>query len=369
MDVMDKPLFRGMTSCGAIFALITSAVLSGCGADKAVEYDTNRAYYLPYASGRSFGVVQGSFTGGPPFSHQNEISYDFKMMAGTVVLAARSGEVTEVIDSNSDACTDGGCANNLIYVVHNDVSTGGDSSEARYLHLQKNGACVKKGDNVSQGDIIALSGDVGRSIMPHLHFQIVPGPGQTLPNPTGPVLATDTPRSFVDVKGDGVPSGSLILPPKYTSANMPGKNWCSSAGVPIPDQESNDHKSIAQNGLCLQAASTAPVGDTVEVVSGCLGGVGDPRADASRRWIFTDEGYIRSAYGLCVSVASASVIPELQSCSGDDSRKWEYDVEASRIKSILTGECLDFSNGEGGALSMSACDLMNDFQNMTMKDL
>ena len=366
--MMDKPLFRRMANLSTIFALITSTALSGCGADKAVEYDTSRAYYLPYASGRSFGVVQGSFTGGPPFSHQNEISYDFKMMAGTVILAARSGEVTEVIDSNSDACTDG-CANNLIYVVHNDVSSGGDSSEARYLHLQKGGACVKKGDKVSQGDIIALSGDVGRSIMPHLHFQIVPGPGQTLPDPHGPVLATDTPRSFVDVKEDGIPSGSILLPPKYTSANIPQKNWCTSAGVPIPDQDSHTHTSIAQNGLCLQSASTASVGDTINVVSGCLGGVGDPRADASRRWIYTDEGYIRSAYGLCVSVASASVIPELQSCSVDDSRKWEYDVEASRIKSILTGECLDFSNGDGGALSMSACDAMNDSQVLAIEDL
>merc|ERR1712216_539214 len=48
-----------------------------------------------------------------------------------------------------------------------------DGTYARYFHLRHNGAFVKKGDRVSEGDQIGLSGNTGFSSTPHLHFDVV----------------------------------------------------------------------------------------------------------------------------------------------------------------------------------------------------
>jgi murein DD-endopeptidase MepM/ murein hydrolase activator NlpD len=47
-----------------------------------------------------------------------------------------------------------------------------DGSVARYIHLQKRGALVKLGDEVRQGQRIALSGNTGQTGGPHLHFDV-----------------------------------------------------------------------------------------------------------------------------------------------------------------------------------------------------
>lgn len=45
-----------------------------------------------------------------------------------------------------------------------------------YVHLLTESALVKKGDKVSQGQVIGKVGNAGRSAAPHLHFQIMDGP-------------------------------------------------------------------------------------------------------------------------------------------------------------------------------------------------
>ena len=53
--------------------------------------------------------------------------------------------------------------NQLIIKHDNGYTTG-------YAHLTK--ALLKKGDKVKQGDIVALSGNTGKSTGPHLHFTL-----------------------------------------------------------------------------------------------------------------------------------------------------------------------------------------------------
>lgn len=42
-----------------------------------------------------------------------------------------------------------------------------------YAHTRENSLCVKKGNKVKQGDVIAKVGNTGHSTEPHLHFQLI----------------------------------------------------------------------------------------------------------------------------------------------------------------------------------------------------
>ncbi len=59
------------------------------------------------------------------------------------------------------------CRNNLINVKHD------DGTEAQYVHLTLNGALKNEGDSIVQGEVIALSGNTGKTTGPHLHFQVI----------------------------------------------------------------------------------------------------------------------------------------------------------------------------------------------------
>ena len=50
-----------------------------------------------------------------------------------------------------------------------DIQHGGQY-KTRYLHLSR--VLVRKGESVSRGQRIALSGNTGRSTGPHLHFEL-----------------------------------------------------------------------------------------------------------------------------------------------------------------------------------------------------
>ena len=135
--------------------------------DKDAVHDDDHVYALPYASGRSYRVLQGY---GSRFSHTGLEAYavDFDMPEGTPVHAARAGVVARVEESHSIGCWEDGCGRyaNYIVVLHNDGTTG------EYYHLQKDGALVDVGDNVVRGQKIGLSGNTGHTTMPHLHFAV-----------------------------------------------------------------------------------------------------------------------------------------------------------------------------------------------------
>jgi len=135
--------------------------------DKDAVHDDDHLYALPYASGRSYRVLQGY---GSRFSHTGleEFAVDLNMPVGTAVHAARAGVVARLEESNSKGCWEDGCGKfaNFIVILHSDGTTG------EYFHLQEHGALVNVGDSVSQGQKIAYSGNTGHTTMPHLHFAV-----------------------------------------------------------------------------------------------------------------------------------------------------------------------------------------------------
>ena len=131
------------------------------------QHDDTVVYQLPYASGESWTVLQGY---GSRFSHTGLERYtiDFDMPIGTPVLAARDGIVVRTKDENDQACWESDCGRfaNFVVVLHDDETTG------EYFHLRKDGVIVGAGERVVAGQLIAYSGNTGKSTMPHLHFGV-----------------------------------------------------------------------------------------------------------------------------------------------------------------------------------------------------
>ncbi len=157
-------------------------------------------YKLPWAhASGGFSIGQGNQSA-PGNSHCNgcaqQYALDILLPVGTQLRAARPGVVTAVLEkewrgfdcatlpANSPLCpwTDvsmipapgtnpppGGwtCApmSNHIIITHE------DGTHSVYFHLAYNGAWVGVGQQVSRGQTIGLSGNVGCSTAPHLHFQ------------------------------------------------------------------------------------------------------------------------------------------------------------------------------------------------------
>jgi murein DD-endopeptidase MepM/ murein hydrolase activator NlpD len=146
--------------------LIISANVSSANCTDTV-HDDDHLYSLPYASNKSYRVLQGF---GSRFSHTGleEFAIDIDMPVGTPVHAARDGVVAEVEESHNKGCWDDGCGNyaNFIVILHSDGTTG------EYYHLKKGGSAVAVGDTVTQGQKIGYSGNTGHTTMPHLHFAV-----------------------------------------------------------------------------------------------------------------------------------------------------------------------------------------------------
>jgi len=155
-------------------------------------------YKQPFPEGETTFAFQGNFG---KFSHRYSYSYDFMRPCGSPILASRSGGVFYVEDRHDgNVWTKSDYANNYILIYHDD----GEASY--YHHLQQGSAMVKEGDQVEQGDPIALVGNVGRSSGPHIHFEVY-------------YLYSNIPVSFQDVssKVAGIPRALHF----YKSGNGP----------------------------------------------------------------------------------------------------------------------------------------------------
>lgn len=124
-------------------------------------------YRLPWQRSESYPV--GQAYGGPITTHterSSQFAVDFSMPMGTTVLAARSGTVVNLEDSFGAGAMDKVYADkaNFVDVLHN------DGTIATYAHLA--GVKVRRGQRVSVGEKIGISGSSGFSSGPHLHFVV-----------------------------------------------------------------------------------------------------------------------------------------------------------------------------------------------------
>ena len=125
-------------------------------------------YAMPFGPGR-YVVMQGPRG---TFSHfagsASENAVDWTVPEGTIVCAARDGRVVGVKqDSNI-----GGADRSFRPFANYVIVKHSDGTFAEYVHLQKDGAMVKMGDEVTTGQPIGLSGQTGFSSKPHLHFDV-----------------------------------------------------------------------------------------------------------------------------------------------------------------------------------------------------
>lgn len=139
-------------------------------------HDDEYLYLLPYASGKSYRVIQGFDS---RFSHSGveQFAVDFKMAVGTPVHAARGGVVARIEESHDKGCWQDGCGKyaNYVVIMHDDGTTG------EYYHLSQNGALVEVGERVLPGQQIGLSGNTGHTALPHLHFAVYKATRRALP--------------------------------------------------------------------------------------------------------------------------------------------------------------------------------------------
>jgi len=93
-----------------------------------------------------------------PVLHKQELhdGIDIAVAEGTAVAAVKSGTVTEVRTSATYGKL-------LRYQTE-------DGYEVMYAHLSE--VLVKKGDEISQGQVVAKSGNTGLTTGPHLHYSL-----------------------------------------------------------------------------------------------------------------------------------------------------------------------------------------------------
>lgn len=81
---------------------------------------------------------------------------DFKAKSGTPIYASGNGTVTRADRSSSFG--------NVVYINH------GYGYKTVYAHMKK--IATRKGKKVKRGDIIGYVGNTGRSVSPHLHYEV-----------------------------------------------------------------------------------------------------------------------------------------------------------------------------------------------------
>ncbi|UBV34060.1 phage tail tape measure protein [Staphylococcus xylosus] len=115
----------------------------------------------------------GHYTGGLMFNGGRHYGVDFGMQTGTKIKALTDGKISQA------GPVVGGGGNQIT------LDEPGGKWYQWYMHMSK--IIAKKGQKVSAGDVIGLSGNTGNSTTPHLHIQRMKGypSNETAVNPMG----------------------------------------------------------------------------------------------------------------------------------------------------------------------------------------
>ena len=132
---------------------------------------SNSLYKLPFPCGTTYLCSQSN-RGSTSHTGTEEFAFDFRMSTGSIITAARGGTVS-IVETGFTQNFPPECTSNQKNSGNRVVIDHGDGTSALYLHLAHNGALVKRGDVVKQGQEIALSGNTGCSTGPHLHFMVM----------------------------------------------------------------------------------------------------------------------------------------------------------------------------------------------------
>lgn len=107
-----------------------------------------------------------------PITKLYSMHYGIDLIGGTEIVAFDDGEIIKVVNK--------GAKGGIMCQVRIKHSNG---YETAYYHVKSGSICVKKGDKVHKGDVIAIIGDTGNVTGKHLHFQIDKGSNSSAINP------------------------------------------------------------------------------------------------------------------------------------------------------------------------------------------
>lgn len=139
------------------------------------------------------------------FFSGNLHAIDFRCPVGTPLVAVGDGVVVDAKDSNTLTGISVSNLfewNSILLLIDTNIPDKRDGGElyVEYVHIQK--ALVKKGERVTKGQTIGLSGSVGFSPEPHLHFSAF-----RTSEPTAPTV-----RVRFQAPETGSDSFQLVLP-------------------------------------------------------------------------------------------------------------------------------------------------------------
>ncbi len=164
---------------------------------------------------------------------------DFGVPVGSPIISSQTGTVVDVRSSPSYG--------NLVRV------RGADGLETLYAHLSTVG--VQPGQQVQQGQQIALSGNTGRSTGPHLHYEVIKDGRRVDPAP----LINATGEAPRPTQEQNVADAPITAPPNSSSSTASAASRVAtqpSTGAQI--MQSSTQNEIASQQITVAATETRP---------------------------------------------------------------------------------------------------------------